>query len=62
MNREEKITELFQSYLSEIDDFYEAKEAFMDDLNLVFFRHGDKGVICKEDLSNAYEHIRKFVE
>ena len=62
MNKQEKITELFQSYLSEIDDFYEAKEAFIDDLNAVFVKKGDKDVVCKQELAYALEHFNNFVE
>lgn len=61
--KQNQITELFKSYLCEIDDYYEAKSAFIDDLNAVFAKKGDKGVVCKNELVYAFdEHIKKFLE
>lgn len=41
------LKEIIDVYFATIDDFYEAKEAFIDDVNLILKKRGDRdGVIC----------------
>lgn len=56
MRNKNKITEIeamFSQYLFEIDDYYDAKDEFIKDLNSVFHAHGCKGVISRDKFSEA---------
>lgn len=54
---------LFKEYLDNIDDYYEAKEAFISDLNVVFRQHGDKdGVLCKTKYIDALNDFHELIE
>lgn len=47
-----KIESIFKKYIDNIDDYYDAKDEFIKDVNIVLKKHyGDKdGIMCKKNV------------
>lgn len=58
-----EIGSIFKKYIDDIDDYYDAKDEFIKDVNIVLKKHyGDKdGVMCKKLFEDAYATFEDMV-
>lgn len=61
-NRTTKLQEIIKSYFKEHDDYYEAKEAFINDVNEILKKDGDKGIICKNLVDNQVLDLKNILD
>lgn len=55
------IKTLFQSYLDDIDDFYDAKDELVSDINKMLLAAGDKdGIVSGEKINEIKEKLRNL--
>lgn len=46
---------LNRKYFDKFDDYYDAKEALINDLNKILVADGDAGVVCALEVKNCLE-------
>jgi len=59
LNTNPKLEKLIQTYFDKIDDYYEAKDEFIKDVNAILQNKGDtQGVMCRHKFACAFADTR----
>lgn len=61
-NRKLRLQEIIKGYFKEHDVYYEAKEAFINDVNEILKKDGDKGIICKNLVDNQVLDLKNILD
>lgn len=61
-NRKMNLEKVIKSYFEQYDDYFEAKDAFIADVNVILQKDEDRGIICKNVVDEHILHLKEALE